>query len=52
MKLKLKFDGCFLVDSDGSSGGLLLLWDKSISMSVRSFPKGHIDVVVDDGYKK
>ncbi|KAL0387846.1 UNVERIFIED_CONTAM: hypothetical protein Sradi_2666400 [Sesamum radiatum] len=33
-------------DCEGRSGGLALLWDKSISCTLRSFSKNHIDVTV------
>ncbi|TXG56498.1 hypothetical protein EZV62_017811 [Acer yangbiense] len=46
----LGFDGAIQVDSEGKSGGLLLLW-KDWDVRVQSFSKGHIDarVVLDNG---
>ncbi|KAL8537125.1 hypothetical protein ACS0TY_012344 [Phlomoides rotata] len=39
----LHFTGCFCVDPRGRSGGLLLLWNETVSISLRSFSCGHID---------
>ncbi|TXG63812.1 hypothetical protein EZV62_010806 [Acer yangbiense] len=40
----LGYKGGFGVDSIGSSGGLLLLWNEDCNVSVQSFSVGHIDV--------
>lgn len=52
IRLRLGFAGCFVVDRRGNNGGLLLLWIQSISISIRSFLMGHIDLIVSDGAKR
>lgn len=47
IKKKLKFSGVFTVDRDGQRGGLLLLWDDSISVRILSSSLGHIDELVE-----
>ncbi|KAL0424119.1 UNVERIFIED_CONTAM: hypothetical protein Sradi_0946700 [Sesamum radiatum] len=46
-KLKRNFDlfGCS-VDSQGKSGGLVLLWQKSVDVQLQSYSRYHIDVSV------
>lgn len=46
-RVKLKFYGCFCVDSEGRSGGLTLLWKSEVHLSVLSFSKNHIDAKID-----
>ena len=48
----LGYTQCFSVDSNGSSGGLLLLWKDTNVVSVLSYSLGHIDARVcsDDGF--
>lgn len=46
IKRSMGFGGCFSVDSMGRSGGLILFWRNSAEVIVRSFSKGHVDVVV------
>ncbi|KAL5856859.1 hypothetical protein ACOSQ3_004317 [Xanthoceras sorbifolium] len=48
IRVKLGFDGCFVVDRVGTGGGILLLWQNSVDVSVWSFNCGHIDCVVRD----
>ncbi|KAL5859559.1 hypothetical protein ACOSQ4_000855 [Xanthoceras sorbifolium] len=48
IRVHLGFDGCFVVDRVGTGGGLILLWQISVDVSVRSFNCGHIDCVVSD----
>ncbi|KAA3460174.1 reverse transcriptase [Gossypium australe] len=36
------------VDSEGSKGGLCLAWKGDVSISLQSFSKRHIDVLIDD----
>ncbi|XP_057811609.1 uncharacterized protein LOC131025841 [Salvia miltiorrhiza] len=43
----LHFDGQFVVDSKGASGGLILFWKHPCSASISSFSQGHIDCVVE-----
>lgn len=40
--MKLDYDGVFVVDSRGRSGGLALLWRKEASVSLLSFSRFHI----------
>lgn len=42
----LGFDGFFMVNAAGRSGGLLMLWKDPCSVHVLSFSKGHIDCKV------
>lgn len=44
----LDFEGQFVVDVVGKSGGLMMLWKKSINNQIKSFSTGHIDCVVRD----
>ncbi|TXG57799.1 hypothetical protein EZV62_015628 [Acer yangbiense] len=39
----LGYSGCFCVDSNGNSGGLMLLWKDSLMVTILSFSSGHID---------
>ncbi|XP_075486421.1 uncharacterized protein LOC142526031 [Primulina tabacum] len=39
----LGFDGFFVVDSKGRSGGLMLLWRTPFNVSILSYSSGHID---------
>lgn len=48
MKLKNLFDFVFVVPSEGSSGGLALLWNSSNKVEISSFSKGHIDAIIKD----
>lgn len=43
----LKYDNCFVVDQDGTKGGLMLLWSSSIKLSILSYSKGHIDCLIE-----
>ncbi|KAL8484044.1 hypothetical protein ACS0TY_026657 [Phlomoides rotata] len=43
---QLNFDGCFCVDSKGCGGGLMLLWNETISVALRSYSFGHIDCLI------
>lgn len=42
----LHFDGLFVVDSQGLSGGLALLWRVKDQVNLRSFSRNHIDVEI------
>ena len=46
IRVKLGFCGKLVVDCDGKKGGLCLLWDKSIDVSLLSYSRFHIDVHV------
>jgi hypothetical protein len=40
------FGGCYAVDSDRLSGGLVLFWTAEYNVDLKSFSSGHIDVMV------
>lgn len=42
----LGYDGFFMVDAVGQSGGLLLLWRAPFQVDVLSYSSGHIDCCV------
>ncbi|KAL4352786.1 hypothetical protein GQ457_06G015250 [Hibiscus cannabinus] len=42
----LNMNGCFVVDSGNGCTGLMLLWNKNITVSLLSYPSIHIDVNV------
>lgn len=42
----LNFKGCFSVDCDQRSGGLMIMWRESIEVCIQSFSSGHIDCIV------
>ncbi|KAL5738018.1 hypothetical protein ACOSP7_030779 [Xanthoceras sorbifolium] len=46
VKVQLGFSGGLHVDCEGKSGGLMLLWNDMWDVSVLSFSRGHIDVVI------
>lgn len=48
----LGFNGCFVVNSRGRSGGLCLLWKDPVDVSIHSFSQGHIDCKVIHNNKK
>ncbi|CAM8943685.1 unnamed protein product [Rhodiola kirilowii] len=48
IRLKLGFRNCFAVDCRGRAGGLALLWDDSIQVSIVNYSSNHIDAVVED----
>lgn len=41
--IKMGFDYCFVVDSVGKSGELILLWPDDWYVTILSFSLGHID---------
>lgn len=47
-KNKMGFSGCFMVDCIGKSGGLALLWNDSVNVSIKSYSPGHIDCMVQE----
>lgn len=47
----LGYQGCFNVDSTGSSGGLCLLWKEPFTVQITSYSMGHIDCLVAHGDK-
>ena len=46
LRLKLGFQNCFAVNRRGLSGGLAILWDDLVSMSVRSYSHFHINPMI------
>uniref|UniRef100_A0A803NUL6 Endonuclease/exonuclease/phosphatase domain-containing protein n=1 Tax=Cannabis sativa TaxID=3483 RepID=A0A803NUL6_CANSA len=44
----LGFEGCFVVDAKGKSGGLALLWSNEYSIHIKSFTEAHIDALVEN----
>lgn len=48
----LGFSGLFVVDAVGQKGGLILMWDNSVDVRVRSYSQGHVDCFVDGDGKK
>lgn len=49
IRVSLSFEGCFVVDCRGKSGGLILFWHNSVSVFIQSFSMGHIDSVIIEG---
>ena len=47
IKVKLGFDGLFVVDRVGRSGGLALMWKASSKVNLLSFARNFIDVEVE-----
>lgn len=43
LKVKLKCKKCFVVDCGGCSGGLAMLWENSIDLTIKSYSSHHID---------
>lgn len=43
MEVKTAYPSCFVVDPKGRAGGLALLWDASLKLSIKSFSDSHID---------
>ena len=48
IRRKLSYGSCFAVDNRGHSGGLALLWDDCVTVTLLSFSNNHIDVVVEN----
>lgn len=46
LKFTLGFSGCFVVNSVSLSGGIGLFWSKDVSVELKNYSSGHIDVVV------
>lgn len=42
----LGFNGCFVVDSDGLSGGIGLFWNHEVNDELKKYSRAHIDVTV------
>jgi hypothetical protein len=46
VKSKLRFDGLFVVDCHGRSGGLALLWNLDIQVCIENYNMRHINAVI------
>ncbi|KAL5752883.1 hypothetical protein ACOSQ2_023390 [Xanthoceras sorbifolium] len=46
LKVRLGFKNGFWVDSEGKGGGLMLLWNENVEVSILSYSQGHIDSMV------
>lgn len=46
LRVQLGFQNCFSSNCVGSSGGLAILWNAEMDVTVQSFSRYHIDVVV------
>ena len=49
IKERVGFSSSIQVDSTGRSGGLLLMWNDDLEVSLKSFSSHHIDIDVTDG---
>ena len=43
IRVGLKYGSAFVVPSKGRSGGLALLWDEDVDLSITSYTRFHID---------
>ncbi|GLT73742.1 hypothetical protein SLA2020_455790 [Shorea laevis] len=48
IRRRLGYRNCFTVDRKGQSGGLAMLWNSDISLSLLSYFMNHIDMEVED----
>ncbi|KAA3484147.1 expansin-A1-like [Gossypium australe] len=50
---RCRMEGCLAISSEGKSGGLALMWKEGTRVSILSYSKFHVDVLVDldDGKK-
>lgn len=46
IKRKLQFNYCFSVDRSGTNGGLALLWNQNLDLSVSSYSHWHISAQI------
>jgi hypothetical protein len=46
IRIKLKFDHMFVVDSVGKSGELMLLWNESIQVSIQNYSRRQINAQI------
>ncbi|XP_073057177.1 uncharacterized protein [Primulina eburnea] len=51
-KVALGFSGLFVVNCEGRSGGLIMLWKEPLNVTVFSYSSGHIDSIVQHGDKR
>ncbi len=46
LRVELRFKFCFTVPSRGSSGGLALLWNDPVELTIQNYTQNHIDAHV------
>jgi hypothetical protein len=46
LRVRMRMRGCFGVEGHGQGGGLALLWDATMNVSVQSYSAYHIDAKV------
>ena len=51
LKYTLRFSGCFVVDSDGLSGGVALFWTSDVEVEIKNYSISHNDARVKEGGK-
>ena len=51
VKIKLNFDGLFIVTNEDRGGGLTLMWKNNSFIWVNSFSSYHIDAIINGGTK-
>lgn len=49
VRIKMGFDGMFVIDCHGRSRGLALLWKLKDQVRIQNYSKGHINDVVHEG---
>jgi exonuclease III len=49
LRIKLKFNYIFVIDSVGRSGGLILLWKNDINIEIQNYSRRHINAIVSMG---
>ena len=47
LRCQWRFTGKFVVPSRGQSGGLVMYWSGCVGVSISSYPRHHIDAVLD-----
>lgn len=48
MRVKLGFDGLFIVEPVGRSGGLALMWKMEMNVEIQNYTRRHINAIVKD----
>ena len=46
LRLSMGFEGMFVVDTQGHSGGLAMLWKYNEEVQLLSYSKNHIDITI------
>ena len=49
LRIRLKFDHLFMVDSVGQSGGLILMWNDDIRLTIQNYSRRHINAIISVG---